>query len=108
MTEPKKPQDHKKPKPPVKEVDGGKQVTISGVTVTVDNDALNDFELLDDLRAIDVEKNAARLPGILRKLVGDSFGDVMNALRDEKTGRVTIESGTEFVKDLFEVLNPNS
>jgi hypothetical protein len=108
MTAPKQPQDHKKQKPPVKDVDGGKQVTLSGVTVTVDSDSLNDFELLDDLRAIDVDKNASRLPGILRKLVGDDFSAVMDALRDEKTGRVTIEAGTEFVKDLFEVLNPNS
>lgn len=108
MTAPKKPQDRQPKKPTVKAVDGGKQVTISGVTVTVSDDAVNDFELLDDLRAIDVDKNAARLPGVLRRLVGDQYQAVMDGIRDKTTGRVTIEAGSEFLKDLFEVLNPNS
>lgn len=102
-----KPQDHKTPKPSVAQVDGGRSVTLRGVTVTVPDDALNDFEFLDDLRALDVDGNASRLPSILRRLVGDDYRQVMDALRGEN-GRVTIESGADFIKELLEAISPES
>lgn len=120
MTAPKKPQDRQPKKPTVKDVGDGKRVTfpehvlrvVDGkpepLAVTVPLAALDDFELLDDLRAIDVDQNASRLPGILRKLIGDDYRNVMDALRDKTSGRVTVEAGTTFIKDLFEAVNPNS
>jgi len=109
MSEIKKPQDHltKVEKPKVEKVDGGKKVTLSGVTVMVLDEALDDFELLDDLRAVDVDKNASRLPALLRRLVGDDYTLIMDALRSKETGRVPIHSGTEFIRDLMGALNPN-
>lgn len=105
----KAPADHlpKAEKPKVEKVDGGRKVTLSGVSVTVANEALDDFELLDDLRAVDVDSNASRLPALLRRIVGDDYSAVMDALRDPKTGRVPIQAGTGFIKDLFGALNPN-
>ena len=121
-----KPQDHQGKKPKVKEIEGGKVVTFPDLvvkgadgsavmkdekpiplSVTVLNEALDDFELLDDLRAIDVDKNASRIPSLLRRLVGDAYGTVMNALRNEK-GRVQIEPAQLWLRDLMEALNPNS
>ena len=109
MSEIKKPQDHlpKVEKPKVEKVEGGKKVTLSGVTVLVPDEALDDFELLDDLRAVDVDKNASRLPALLRRLVGDDYTLIMDALRNKETGRVPIQSGTEFIRDLMGALNPN-
>lgn len=120
------PQDHQAKKPKVKDVDGGRVVTFPDLvrkgadgkavlkdekpvplSVTVLRESLDDFELLDDLRAIDVDKNASRLPSLLRRLVGDQFGDVMNALRNEQ-GRVQIEPAQLWLKELMEALNPNS
>lgn len=114
MTAAKKPQDHEGKKPTVKEVEGGKSVTFpelkngdaKPLTVTVTTDALDDFELLDDLRAIDVDKKASHLPSLLRRLVGDQYPAVLDALR-APDGRVKIEAGTKFIKDLFGALNPN-
>lgn len=105
----KAPADHlpKVEKPDVEKVDGGRNVTLSGVTVHVPDVALDDFELLDDLRAVDVERNASRFPALLRRLVGDDYPAVMDALRDTTTGRVPIEAGAGFIKDLFGALNPN-
>lgn len=119
----KEPQDRKPKKPSVKEVDGGKQVTFHDIKsrdrsgkpigdealqVTVAYESLDDFELLDDLRAIDVDRNASRLPSLLRRLVGDDFQSVMDALRDPGTGRVRIERANQWLADLMAVLNPNS
>lgn len=119
------PQDHKGKQPKVKEVDGGRQVTFPDrpvrdstgkvvfvdektqpLVVTVPLEALDDFELLDDLRAVDVDQNLSRLPSLLRRLLEDDYATAMNALRNEK-GRVTIEAGTEFIRDVFGALNPN-
>lgn len=122
MTAPKKPQDHKEPeseKPKATDVEGGRSVTFPKLTlmekgkkvplsVFVSDDAINDFELLDDLRSLDVDSNAARLPAILRRLISDAqYAIVMDVLRDPKTKRVSIADGSTFIKDLFGAINPN-
>ncbi|HEY9467880.1 MAG TPA: hypothetical protein VIR54_32525 [Vicinamibacterales bacterium] len=111
MTAPKKPQDHleKVVKPKIEPVDGGRKVTLDGVTVTVMDDALDDFELLDDLGELQRDKKqAARLPRILRQLVGDdSYHVVMDGLRGTN-GRVSVTAASEWIKKLFEAINPNS
>lgn len=122
----KKPQDHKPKKPTVKKVTGGKVATFpdvperdpSGKVATVDgkekplsvtvlDEALDDFELLDEMRALD-EGNATKMPAVLRRMVGDDFATVMNSLRDPKTGRVTITAAREWIDRLLQALNPNS
>lgn len=127
MSDVKKPQDKQGKKPRVREVEGGTEVTFSEIPsrgrdgkvilqdekpvplrVTVPTDALNDFELLDEMRAIDVDRNAAMMPAVLRRLIGDDFRQVMDALRDPDTGRVTIDAATAWIRSLMEALNPNS
>lgn len=106
---PKKPDDHKPKKPKIETVDGGRAVTLRGITVTVADDALDDFEMLEDLGKIQHDpKSRALLPSVLRRLVGDDgFDTVMGALRAEN-GRVPVQAGVEFVSELFQALNPNS
>ena len=43
------PEDHKKATLPTKKVDGGYEVTGEKITVFIEEDALDDFELLEDL-----------------------------------------------------------
>lgn len=121
MAAPKKPQDHlpkiEKPKVETVEVTIGEgeeqrtapaqRTTVQGITVTVLDESLDDFELLDDLRAVDVDRNASRLPALLRRLVGDDYRDIMDQLRDSQSGRVPIQKATEFIRGLMEALNPN-
>lgn len=120
MTAAKKPQDHK---PKVEKVtidlpdgvdDDGKpktrqasarRTTIDGITVTVTDESLDDFELLDDLLQME-KQNIARLPSIAQRLFGDDYPTVMDGLRD-KNGRVSIERASSFIRDVFGVLNPN-
>jgi hypothetical protein len=84
------------------------EVTVRGTTLTVPADVLDDFELLDDLNEIDQKQNAARMASVLRRLVGDQWREAMDLARDEKTGRVPIESGARLVQEIMEGLNPNS
>jgi len=90
----------------------GKRVTMptpNGGTIDVDvpDEAQDDFEVLDDIRAVQDEQDASRLPALLRRLVGDQYRTVLKALRSPN-GRVTMETGSEFVMNLFGALHPNS
>lgn len=113
------PQDHKAKaeKPKIDkveiEVDGrtipASRVAITGIVVTVPDEALDDFEFLDDLRAMQDLQDASRVPSLLRRLVTvEDYRRVLDALRDQKTGRVSIEAGSTFVSTLIEALNPSS
>lgn len=103
----KRPADHKTPQAKPKLVDGEYVVDIRGHEYKVPEASLDDFELLDDLKAVG-EENATRFPSLLRRLVGDDgYRTAMNNLRDPETGRVGIEDGVALVRDLFEAIDPN-
>lgn len=100
----KKPTDHKAK---AEDEPTTRAVTVRGVDITVPVDALNDFELLDDLNELEQRQNAARMPAILRRLVGEQWREVMDAARDPESGRVTIEAGADLVREIMEGLSPN-
>lgn len=102
----KKPQDHK---PKAEDAGTGQVVEVRGLQVTISAEALDDFELLDDLAQVE-QKNAVRMPSLLRRLVGhEQWRDVIDLARDESTGRVSVEAGAELIREIFEELKaPNS
>lgn len=105
----KRPEDHKPKveKPKAEKTEGGWKVSHKGATVTVPEDAFDDFELMDDLGQVE-KGNAVRLPSLLKRLVGDDgYLVVMDALRD-KRGKVPLEAGAEFVGEVLGAINPNS
>lgn len=108
---PKAPKDHqpKLERAKVEELPDGKRVTIRDITVEVSTAAINDFEILDDIRAVEVNRDPTRFPGLLRRLLGsEQYTAVLDRLRDKKTGRVTVEAGIEYTGALLRALNPNS
>ena len=80
---------------------------VKGREWSVPSDALDDFELLDDLNALEQRGDVTRLPSVLRRLLGEQWRDAMDVMRDETTGRVSVEAGSEFVMELMGALNPN-
>lgn len=109
----KQPEDRKPKtevaKPTVKKVDGGKEVTYQGISVVVEDDALDDFELMGELRLMQDSEDPTYMPGILMRLLGrEQTKTAMDALRDPETGRVSAKAGMEYVQAVFEALNPNS
>ena len=105
----KKPADRKPkvivPGPDAEDTPGVRVVTVGDTHWTIPEDALDDFELLDDLGALE-DGNAARLPRIMRRLLGDDYKKALDVIRDE-SGVVRIEPAAEFIQELLGGLNPN-
>lgn len=99
----KKPQDHQ----PKAEAPKDKTITVGGQDWTVAAEALDDFELLDDLGRLE-DGDAARLPRVMRRLLGDDYKRALDHLRDPDTGRVPIERAAEFITEIMQGLDPNS
>lgn len=100
----KKPAD-RKPKaedPPEERV-----INLRGKEWHIPQEALDDFELLDDINALDQKQDATRFPSLIRRILPGQWDAVMDVLRDENTGRVSIDAGSQFVGDLIAELNPN-
>jgi len=83
------------------------KVDLRGLKVTVPVDALNDFELMDDLSQMD-KGDPTAFPRVLHRLVGDQYDKVIELARDATTKRVTLGAGSELVYALLESLDPNS
>lgn len=100
----KVPEDHK-----AKQQSGVRTVEVRGQQWEIQEDVLDDFELLDDLNALDQRDDATRMPSVLRRLLGDAqWKRAMDLLRDPDTKRVGMQDGGEFVMELMGALNPNS
>lgn len=93
------------------EVDEAAEVltaTAYGREWSIPIDAVDDFELLDAFVQLQDSEEVALVPFIMRRLLGGQWRDAMNLLRDERTGRVGLQAGMEFTKELMGALNPNS
>lgn len=101
----KKPADRK---PKTDDVPESLTATIRDREWSIPRAALDDFELLDAFSQLQQEEDGTQIPFILRRLLGDQWRAAMALLRDEDTGRVTIEAGAEFTQELMGALNPNS
>lgn len=109
MAAPKKPTDHlaKAEKAKVEKTDTGWTVTLRGITVGIEAEVFDDFELLDEISAVE-EGRGNRLPALLRRFVGEEqFRAVLDGLRDEDTGRVPVESAAEFLGEVIQAVSPN-
>lgn len=88
----------------VTDVEDGWDVTLQGFTVTVPEDARDDFELSDDIRRMQDASGGDGLtffPSVLRRLTGnDGFNTAMKGLRNER-GRVTHETAIKYVNALL-------
>lgn len=102
----KKPQDRK----PKAETGDSRHITVRGAEFTVPHDALDDFELLDDLTMLQDKEDGTRLPSILRRIVGtdEQHKKALDLIRDPDTGRVTTGAAGDFIGEFIEALDPNS
>ena len=103
----KQPQDHKTPK------NQPRTVEAMGVTVTVGPASFNDrdmVEYLDDLQTAQSGNGAGAFAIVpfLKKLCGDQYTAMKDALRDPDTGRVSIDKVSDFIAQRLEQVAPNS
>lgn len=100
---PETPQDHKpgtltKPR----------KVTVQGVALTIDPNILDDFRIVDELYDLQSGDNAFAVVPLLRRILGDDYRRVLDALEDPATRRVPTEAVTGFITELFKRIAPNS
>lgn len=83
-----------------------KTITVRDITLTVDTEAVTDFELVDALDQVD-QGNPLRVATAMRRLVGsDQMPVVMDGLRDKKSGRVDAETAADFFAEVLQELAP--
>lgn len=90
--------------------DGSTRITLDGITISIPDDARDDFELLaaiaqmDDAHARGSSKVLVYFPEVLRRLAGEAgWRTVMNGLRDEN-GRVRVEPAVNFLNTVLYIL----
>lgn len=87
-------------------------VSIKGIELTVDPQVLDDLETLELLSQLnpadDAEPNAFALIPLLKRLFGEKYKQVKNALRNKETGRITMEEVSSFVSEYLSKVSPNS
>ena len=84
--------------------------TVRGIDVEVAPEALDDWELMEAIAAVDGGDQEAmmQMPAIVKRLIGpDAYAKAKESVRDD-TGRVSAEAMGEFVAELFTALAPNS
>jgi hypothetical protein len=74
--------------------------TKSGFEFNLDDEAMNDMELLEDLKKLD-SGDVLAVPSILERMLGKQKDDLYNHVRTE-SGRVPIDALVEELKGIFE------
>lgn len=103
----KQPQDHKTPK------NRPKTVEVMGVTLAVGPAIFDDLDMVEYLYDLQNAQEgdgsgAFAIVPFLKKLCGDQYTAMKDALRDPDTGRVSIDKVSEFIAQLLEQVAPNS
>lgn len=91
---------------PVSEAGQAVEVTVRGLTLTVDADAFDDFELLEEIAAV-ADGDALRVVPLAKRVFGGDYTRVLDHLRT-KGGRVPATDVVTFLTDLMGKVSPNS
>lgn len=103
----KQPQDHKTPK------NQPKTVEVMGVTLAVSPAIFDDLDMVEYLYDLQTAQTgdgsgAFAIVPFLKKLCGDQYTAMKDALRDPDTGRASIDKVSDFIAQLLEQVAPNS
>lgn len=103
----KQPQDRKTPK------NQPKTVEVMGVTLAVGPAIFDDLDMVEYLYDLQNAQEgdgsgAFAIVPFLKKLCGDQYTAMKDALRDPDTGRVSIDKVSDFIAQLLEQVAPNS
>lgn len=103
----KQPQGRKTPK------NQPKTVEVMGVTLAVGPAIFDDLDMVEYLYDLQTAQEgdgtgAFAIVPFLKKLCGDQYTAMKDALRDPDTGRVSIDKVSDFIGQLLEQVAPNS
>lgn len=103
----RQPQDRKTPK------NRPRTVEVMGVTLAVGPAIFDDLDMVEYLYDLQNAQEgdgsgAFAIVPFLKKLCGDQYTAMKDALRDPDTGRVSIDKVSDFIAQLLEQVAPNS
>lgn len=87
-------------------------MSIRGIEITIDPQVFDDWKVLELLYLLDPPDDTDAKPlaiiPLAKRILGNQYRYVINALENKKTGRNPIEEMTDFVKKIIEGVSPNS
>lgn len=91
----------------IREAEGAGKVTVTvmGITVTIDENAIDDFDIVEDLCKLQ-DGDIFVLPRLVKNLFGDDFADIRKKLSD-KNGKLTATKAAEFFAAVLEAKAKN-
>ena len=91
----------------IREAEGADKVTVTvmGITVTIDENAIDDFDIVEDLCKLQ-DGDIFVLPRLVKNLFGDDFADIRKKLSD-KNGKLTATKAAEFFAAVLEAKAKN-
>lgn len=85
--------------------DGKTKVTVKGITVFLDGDAMDDVEFVKNLRALQRGENELLVWDIIETMLGaDQLDEVCDKLKDPATGRCRMSDLGAFLEEIFNKL----
>ena len=101
-------QDHQKTKSGKNMKNGRVQVEVRGQTWVIEPGAIDDVEMFEMLDTFGEVGSMAMVPKMLTQILGVEQKQIAyEMLRDPATKRVSFDSVNEFMKELFNEINPN-
>lgn len=100
----KKPADSKIPRNPAA-TDRKTKVTVKGITVFLDGDAMDDVEFVKNLRALERGENELLVMDIIETMLGaEQLDNLCDKLKDPATGRCRMSDLAAFLEEIFNKL----
>lgn len=97
----KKPATAKAPRNPAA-TDTKTKVTVKGITVLLDGDAMDDVEFVKNLRALQRGENELLVMDIIETMLGaEQLDEVCDKLKDPATGRCRMSDLGAFLEEIF-------
>lgn len=82
-----------------------RRVTVNGITVTLDSDAMDDVEFMKNLRALQRGDNELLLIDVIETMLGaEQLDEVCDKLKDSATGRCRMSDLGAFLEEIFNKL----
>lgn len=87
-------------------------MSIRGIEITIDPQVFDDWKVLELLSLLEPPDNTEAKPfavvPLVKRILGNQYQYVMDALKNKETGRISSEEMTDFVKKIMEGVAPNS
>lgn len=85
--------------------DSKTKVTVKGITVFLDGDAMDDVQFVKNLRALQRGENELLVWDIIETMLGaDQLDEVCDKLKDPATGRCRMSDLGAFLEEIFNKL----